>query len=748
MLIGKKKAPAGKAGAKGATDKQRALHTKGKFSKAEAQGTPEQQCVADNEGAVAFLGHHFAGMSGVAWVCAIHPETGEIKTQSAPTDETHKLRPFIEQHNGTWNLYFGVNPAKRSVARKPPKADILHAAYLHVDIDPIDGRPLAAEKQRIVKQVEAYPSQPTTIVDTGGGVAAYWQLRKPMDANEAETLNRQLAKDLGGDHCHNIDRMMRLPGTINLPDEKKRAKGRIKCPARVLRRDGPTYNKGDFRSLLAAANQNEAPEIGDLGSAAVPQRFYDDALALDPKLRDRWEGSTDGLNDTSRSGLDMSLAALLVPWGFTDSEIAAILREFPHGKATDKGDDYIRAMLRKARQGHDSGAGEALAVGGWISPTPIGAEEWRTARTAPDCIVQNYFYADVGVFVAPGGSSKTTLMLFQAVQVVLGLPLFGHEIQKPGPVVLVTHEDSREILVARLRHIAQDMELDDADTDKVMRGVLIADVSGSAFRLTAVRSDVVVPNIGVDEVIASCRELNPVLVVIDPAVSFGVGESRVNDAEQGLIEAGRKLRRALNCCVMYIHHSGKQNARDKVLDQYAGRGGSAFADGARMVHVLQNLSPEEWQQQTGDVLCDGETGMVLARPKMSYCPPVGELYIKRVGYSFSLATRIVQDPKKEIRQDAEAVWQYLQTEYVVGSYHSGYDLEKGKIPCGLSRKELRDAVQFLRSRNLVEVRPLPPEAKRKDGHGQHKYLHPLERAAAPNFGGGAEAKTDIYDDLY
>ncbi len=34
------KAPAGKAGAKGATDKQRALHTKGKFSKAEAQGTP------------------------------------------------------------------------------------------------------------------------------------------------------------------------------------------------------------------------------------------------------------------------------------------------------------------------------------------------------------------------------------------------------------------------------------------------------------------------------------------------------------------------------------------------------------------------------------------------------------------------------------------------------------------------------------------------------------------------------------
>jgi RecA-family ATPase len=51
-------------------------------------------------------------------------------------------------------------------------------------------------------------------------------------------------------------------------------------------------------------------------------------------------------------------------------------------------------------------------------------------------------------------------------------------------------------------------------------------------------------------------------------------------------EVTEKQGKVKNCCVRYIHHSGKQNGRDKATDQYAGRGGSAFADGCRMVHVL------------------------------------------------------------------------------------------------------------------------------------------------------------------
>ncbi|MHB8727368.1 MAG: hypothetical protein ACYC9Z_18655 [Casimicrobiaceae bacterium] len=83
-------------------------------------------------------------------------------------------------------------------------------------------------------------------------------------------------------------------------------------------------------------------------AAAIPDRFPRDC-ANDPALRERWEGSTAGLNDTTRSGLDMSMVALLVNRDYNDEDIAAILLRYPHGKASEEGTRYIARMLTKAR---------------------------------------------------------------------------------------------------------------------------------------------------------------------------------------------------------------------------------------------------------------------------------------------------------------------------------------------------------------------------------------------------------------
>ena len=69
----------------------------------------------------------------------------------------------------------------------------------------------------------------------------------------------------------------------------------------------------------------------------------------------------------------------------------------------------------------------------WEPPAAITEGEWDAAQPAPPCIVENFYYADVGVFIAPGGTGKTTLVLFEAVHIALGLPLFGLRIANPGP---------------------------------------------------------------------------------------------------------------------------------------------------------------------------------------------------------------------------------------------------------------------------------------------------------------------------
>ena len=364
---------------------------------------------------------------------------------------------------------------------------------------------------------------------------------------------------------------------------------------------------------------------------------------------------------------------------------------------------------------------------------PITAEELASARPTPDCIVERLYYADVGNLIAPGGIGKTTLMLYIAAHISLGRPVFGEPIMKSGPVLIVTAEDTREILVARLRAVMDDMALDAADRSIVMDRVRIADVSGAGFKLTVVIGDVVLPSDNLDTVLRVAHEIRPVLIVIDPAVSFGVGESRVNDAEQGLVEAARKLRNELNCGVVYVHHSGKGNAREKSLDQYSGRGGSAFADGSRMVHVLQDLTPEEWRAATGEELDDGESGLILARPKMSYCPPPGPLYIRRRGYHFERAEPMATSRAAQTEARANQIHQLLAEELKHGRFHTKNTLEHADVG-NLTRSHIRAALSRLEASGRVETR-----ARTDTGQGgARQYLHPV---GSPTTNGEATTKS-------
>lgn len=357
-------------------------------------------------------------------------------------------------------------------------------------------------------------------------------------------------------------------------------------------------------------------------------------------------------------------------------------------------------------------------------PPVISLDEWQRASPAPPCIVDRWYYEDVGVFIAPGGTGKTTLVLFQAIHIVLGQDLFGYEVINPGPVVIVTAEDSRESLVARLREIADEMGLSDEDISKVRNGVLISDVSGTGFKLTQVQRDTVSTSVSADRFIKSISALAPSIVFIDPAVSFGVGESRVNDAEQALVEAGRRIRNLVGCAVVYIHHTGKQNARMGSTDQYSGRGGSAFADGSRMVHVLQSIDARAWLAATGVELNDSEQGLILSRPKISHAPPQPVLYIKRIGYLF-VHVKAAHESNALLLANAEKIFALLKSEVNAGHYPSGRSVEI--LPHGLAQKAVRDAITWLKSVGRAEDTPLTTGGR----GGARSYLRPIDVNATP-----------------
>jgi hypothetical protein len=159
-------------------------------------------------------------------------------------------RKFIDEHNGNRNLYFQVNSTIGLLTKKSSKADIAAAEWLHVDIDANTDRPAEA----ILADIQAFHPKPTAIVFSGGGYQAFWRLAQPyrIDGKEAnwlalEAYNRALAKALGGDNCHNVDRIMRLPGTVNIPTKAKLAKGRVNALARLVEFSDATYPLSAFK---------------------------------------------------------------------------------------------------------------------------------------------------------------------------------------------------------------------------------------------------------------------------------------------------------------------------------------------------------------------------------------------------------------------------------------------------------------------------------------------------------------------
>jgi hypothetical protein len=178
----------------------------------------------DTSAAIKFLGA--VHPDGPWALTAIKPTGGSPSGRVFSPSEREQAAGWIDALQGVAGLYYSVNevhPDFRGV--KATKANIVLAHNAHVDIDHLEG----------LKRLRAYKLPPSLIVFSGGGYQAFWKFAEPTtDLDRVERINRQLAADLGGDNCHNIDRVMRLPGTINLPNAKKRKVGRVPMLAYVV----------------------------------------------------------------------------------------------------------------------------------------------------------------------------------------------------------------------------------------------------------------------------------------------------------------------------------------------------------------------------------------------------------------------------------------------------------------------------------------------------------------------------------
>lgn len=172
------------------------------------------------------------------WVLtAIHTDRSGTTTKTFSPGTVDQLTAWVVEHNvDHHNIYYSVGIPRRELKRKAGREDIEAVLWLHVDIDPPAGIDVEIARQRALSMLangkDGIPA-PTVVVNSGGGVQAFWRLSERIEiggdvakAEKAKSHNQRLECVFGADNCHNIDRIMRLPGTVNWPNARKRRKGR------------------------------------------------------------------------------------------------------------------------------------------------------------------------------------------------------------------------------------------------------------------------------------------------------------------------------------------------------------------------------------------------------------------------------------------------------------------------------------------------------------------------------------------
>lgn len=320
------------------------------------------------------------------------------QNQTCPTrtfrpGQEEALVEWVEEHNQkAWNIYYHVNKPTRDISKKAEREDIAAMCFLHVDVDPrvrdgsIDAvTHHAQEKERILglltEKLPAGIPPPSALIDSGGGINALWRLDVPVPIadeglsakeievryEEAKRYNLQLEILLGGDNCHNIDRILRLPGTTNWPNPKKRAKGRTPVlastviltdriyslarfvPAQHVQAKGAggTHSGGGVK-VVVSGNVKRLNHVNDLGDK-VPDRIKMIIVqGIDPDEPNKF--------GSSRSEWLFHVCCGLVRAGVDDDTIYSVITDpgfIISASVLDKGSSmerYATRQIQRARE--------------------------------------------------------------------------------------------------------------------------------------------------------------------------------------------------------------------------------------------------------------------------------------------------------------------------------------------------------------------------------------------------------------
>lgn len=283
---------------------------------------------------------------------------------------------------------------------------------------------------------------------------------------------------------------------------------------------------------------------------------------------------------------------------------------------------------------------------------------------------------DIELITADGGTGKTTLVLYEAVCLALGIPFLGFPCAKPGKTLLITGEDSFEKIAARLGAIMQQMGLfsEEDKVEIVLNSILIKKDADMCIVMKDKTGFLIPNNLAFNSVMQAIEDFKPAMVIFDPLSSFWGSEAALNDMAKAVSKFMGRLVETAKINVKMINHMGKSSSAGKDMSQFAGRGGTGLPSHSRVNRVMRGIDDVEYKELTGKDLLENESAMICNVSKFTDGSPIlnKPFVVLRSGFLFTRipSNKAMQEDLKNETTVHQKIFEWVKEAHRKGKFPS------------------------------------------------------------------------------
>lgn len=284
---------------------------------------------------------------------AKYPKNGALVSPFNSTEIQAVVDLAVERkHSVYFHMAMGLNKEYgEKIPVKLKKEHMEGSCFLWVEIDDKDE---ILSEQRLAEIMED-EYKPNVIVRSGNGWHMYFLLSAYETSNDViEACNRFLIERFGGDHCYDINRVLRIPNSFNFKDVNNPKDVSIYWMDTSFRRpigDYPKVESLPEKAKLAAVNRI------NLDDSFLEDKRFDGHKWVIEKMFEELEGPTEANGfQGNRSGRDYQVANKLSQLGFTGDEVYSVLTHdrWPIGDKGRENLSYAKSTAIKVTSRTDS----------------------------------------------------------------------------------------------------------------------------------------------------------------------------------------------------------------------------------------------------------------------------------------------------------------------------------------------------------------------------------------------------------